>query len=189
MINHMNEYIVLINEQGEAIGVAPKLSSHHANTPLHSGFSCYVFNEAGDFLLTQRALHKKVWPSVWTNSVCGHRAPGEAVPVAIQRRLAYELGISVASEIELINSTYRYTTPAYNGIVEYKFCPLYIARTTQAPLLNLDEVAAYRWQSWERTSRQIADSAEAFSHWFLEQFQIVNAHPLLPRYTKANYGN
>lgn len=68
----MIEEIVLVDEAGSPIGVAEKFSSHHANTPLHLAFSCYVFNDLGEFLVTQRALSKKVWPGVWTNSVCGH---------------------------------------------------------------------------------------------------------------------
>ncbi|MEX0789777.1 MAG: NUDIX domain-containing protein, partial [Actinomycetota bacterium] len=66
------ELIVLVDEQGNPTGRAEKSSSHHLDTPLHLAFSCYVFDDRGRLLATRRANSKKVWPGVWTNSVCGH---------------------------------------------------------------------------------------------------------------------
>ena len=37
---------------------------HHARTPLHLAFSCYLFNQAGQFLLTRQAGSKCTRPGV-----------------------------------------------------------------------------------------------------------------------------
>ena len=55
----MKELVVLCDENGQSTGVAEKLGTHHADTPLHLAFSCYVFNDKGEFLVTQRALVKR----------------------------------------------------------------------------------------------------------------------------------
>src|SRR5688572_7220641 len=118
----MSELIVFVDENGKPTGeTGPKLESHTANTILHLAFSCYVFNDQGQFLITQRAHSKKVWPDVWTNSVCGHPGPGEDMVDAIRRRLLYELGMTVKS-FEVVLPNYRYTTPPYNAIIENEFC-------------------------------------------------------------------
>lgn len=179
------EQIVLLNEQYQPIGVAPKLASHHANTPLHLAFSCYVFNQNGEFLLTQRAATKKVWPGVWTNSVCGHPAPNEDMGAAIQRRLDFELGMS-ATDFQPLLPNYRYKTEPFNGIIENEFCPVYIARATSDPKPNPDEVGDYKWINWEQLIQDLAISPKNYSYWFKDQVQHITsakpAHTLLLSY-------
>ena len=139
---------MLVDERGEPIGTAEKWSSHHADTPLHLAFSCYVFDARGSFLATRRALTKKVWPGVWTNSVCGHPAPGESFPDAIARRAGYELGMTVR-DVEVVLPDHIYRAPPFNGIVEYEFCPVFAARDASDPKPNPVEVDACAWMEWE----------------------------------------
>src|SRR5215471_3053088 len=141
------EQIVFVDENGTPSGeVGPKLESHTGNTRLHLAFSCYIFHRNDNkFLLTQRALAKKVWPGVWTNSVCGHPAPDEDLEDAVRRRAQFELGLKQLENLACVVPTYRYTTPPYNGIIENEFCPIFVAYTLEIPQPNTDEVEAYRW--------------------------------------------
>ncbi len=73
---------------------------------LHLAFSCWLFNEDGQLLVTRRSLSKKALPGVWTNSwlVCGHPQQGETTEEAIIRRCRFELGV----EITDLTSSIRY---------------------------------------------------------------------------------
>ncbi len=165
----MQELIVLVNEDNQPIGTMPKLEAHNANTPLHLAFSCYVFNKEGEFLLTQRALSKKVFPGVWTNSCCGHPGPGEQLEDALRRRLKYELGL-VPQKLELVLPHFRYRAEM-DGIVENEICPVYIVKVNTEPQRNPEEVEAYRWIPWEDFVKVIEKNPKGYSEWCVLQVE------------------
>jgi isopentenyl-diphosphate Delta-isomerase len=167
------EQIVFVHENGTPTGeTGPKLASHTAATKLHLAFSCYIFRRSDKALLvTQRALAKKVWPGVWTNSVCGHPAPGETVEDAIRRRTAYELGINTLDGMRVILPAYHYTTPPYNGIIENEFCPVYAALTDEEPVSNPEEVEAYMWLSWPAYAHKLQEEPDIMSYWAKDQYR------------------
>lgn len=145
----MADTIYYVDKHDNPTGdIAEKYSAHSSDTKMHAAFSCYVFQNDGKFLVTKRADIKKVWPSVWTNSVCGHPAPHESREDAIHRRLSEELGMQ-AGEVEVILPKYIYKTPPYKGIIENEFCPVFIAKADMDPVPNPDEVSDWKWMTWD----------------------------------------
>jgi isopentenyl-diphosphate delta-isomerase len=169
-----DEQIVLLDEAGTAIGTAPKAESHHRATPYHLAFSSYLVDEAGRVLITQRAHHKATWPSVWTNSCCGHPAPGEGLRRAVLRRLGDELGMELGAEgFTLILPEFSYRAEMDNGVIEFERCPVVRVRvsTPEAARVrpNPDEVAAAEWRGWDECL-ELAGRPEA-SPWYRLQIE------------------
>jgi isopentenyl-diphosphate delta-isomerase len=158
------EEIVVLNEQGEAVGTLPKVPAHNLHTPLHLAFSCYVFNSAGEFLLTRRAWSKKTWPGVWTNSCCGHPAPAEPIDDAVRRRLDQELGVSAVS-LDLALPDFRYRALMTNGIVENELCPVFRAVVDREPAPDEREVAETRWVPWGEFLNTVTSGSLEVSPW------------------------
>jgi len=94
-----HEHVILVNDLEEIIGTQEKYAAHTSHTPLHLAFSCWLFNDKGECLVTRRAMSKKAWPGVWTNSVCGHPQQGETSEQAMIRRCRYEVGVESAGII------------------------------------------------------------------------------------------
>ncbi|MGW9367009.1 isopentenyl-diphosphate Delta-isomerase, partial [Streptomyces albidoflavus] len=106
----------LVDEDGNTIGTAEKLSAHQAPGRLHRAFSVFLFDERGRLLLQQRALGKYHSPGVWSNTCCGHPYPGEAPFAAAGRRAVQELGVAPARGGEAATELNTHQDP-FSGLV------------------------------------------------------------------------
>lgn len=168
-----DEFVVLLDEAGRAVGTADKATVHHADTPLHLGFSCYLFDADGRVLLTRRALSKRTWPGVWTNSFCGHPAPGEEPSAAVIRRAEQELGVAVTDPVCVLPD-FRYRAVAADGTVENEICPVFVART-ESPIEPVPtETMDFRWVDWGEL-RTAARLPWALSPWAVTQIPLLEA--------------
>ena len=140
----MTELVVLAAEDGTAVGTAPKAIVHTTDTPLHFAFSCYAVDGRGRTLVTRRSLAKRTWPGVWTNTCCGHPAPGESLEDAVARRMRDELALEVEG-LRPALPDFRYRAVASDGIVENEICPVFVARVHGDPVPDPDEVAEWAW--------------------------------------------
>ena len=168
------ESVVLVDEAGRAVGTAGKVAVHHDQTPLHLAFSCYLFNEAGQFLLTRRAASKPTFPGVWTNTCCGHPRPGESLPGSVLRRLRDELGIG-AAKLTLVLPRFRYRARMDNGVMENEVCPVYAAHADLPPDPDPAEVAETRWVDWAEFCAAVRDGRQAVSPWCAMQLAELTA--------------
>ena len=168
------EVVVLLDEQGRAIGTMPKAQAHHTDTPLHLAFSTYVVDDDGRLLLTRRALGKRTFPGVWTNTVCGHTAPAEDLAEAAVRRADQELGLRL-EDVRLVLPRFRYRAEM-DGVVENEMCPVLVARAGGDHLaLDPDEVDDARWESWADLSAAVLDGTRRVSPWCAEQVEQLHA--------------
>lgn len=162
------ELVVLLSPDGEPVGAADKATVHTADTPLHLAFSSYLFGPDGRLLLTQRALSKTAWPGVWTNSCCGHPAPGEAPEDAVRRRIGEELRLAV-TDLRLVLPEFAYRAVDASGVVENEVCPVWFGRVDGDPDPDPAEVAAWRWVDWP-----VADRT-GLSPWAVLQLEALGA--------------
>ena len=171
------EQVVLLDEGGHAVGAAAKAGVHHAETPLHLAFSCYVFDGHGRFLLTRRAASKKTWPAVWTNSCCGHPGPGEPFADAVRRRVRQELGLDLDSP-RLVLPGFRYRAVMPDGVVENEMCPVLVATTEQSPQPDPSEVDDLAWLDWDAFHADVVAGRAEVSPWCVQQVTALGTDPL-----------
>ncbi|MEY2505221.1 MAG: isopentenyl-diphosphate Delta-isomerase [Verrucomicrobiota bacterium] len=171
------EQVVLLDEDGRAVGVADKSTVHHQDTPLHLAFSCYVFDGAGSVLLTRRATHKPTWPGVWTNSFCGHPGPGEDLTEAVRRRAGQELGVGI-DDVRLLLPAFRYRAVMPDGVVENEMCPVFVATTSDPVQADAAEVDSFEWVDWKAFRASVLAGERDVSPWCVEQVQALPEDPV-----------
>lgn len=162
------EQVVLLDPQFQPIGTAPKATVHTTDTPLHLAFSCWVVDDHGRVLLTRRALSKKTWPGVWTNSFCGHPAPGEEFPDAITRRACQELGLQITDLREVLPQ-FSYRAVDASGVVENEFCPVWVARAASELDPQSSEIAETTWVDPAELLTAARGLPRVFSPWLVEE--------------------
>ncbi|MFT4396638.1 isopentenyl-diphosphate Delta-isomerase [Gordonia lacunae] len=187
-----NDSVVLADADGRPCGTADREGVHGFDTPLHFAFSCHLVVD-GRILMTRRALSKRSWPGVWTNSFCGHPRPGEDVVDAVHRYARRELGIEVA-DVRCILPDFRYRAVDASGIVENEICPVFVARPLGEPRPAPDEVAEHVWAEVDDVWSLVARTPWAVSPWFVEQVRqlpapdhgsVYDTHPVMSRVSNS----
>lgn len=172
------DLVVLTDEAGGQIGVADRTTVHTEDTPLHLAFSCHVVNDDGAMLMTRRALTKRTWPGVWTNSFCGHPRPDEPTTDAIHRYAPRELGFGVA-DLRCVLPDFRYRAVDASGVVENEICPVFRARPVGEVRPAADEVAEHQWADVDDVFAAVQRAPWAFSPWFVSQLSQLTPDDLL----------
>jgi isopentenyl-diphosphate delta-isomerase len=167
-LHDTDDLVVLLDEAGTPIGTAPRATVHTTDTPLHLAFSCHLRDASGRTLVTRRALGKRTWPGVWTNSFCGHPRPGETFEDAVRRHAQHELGLTVEG-IEPLLPDFRYRAVDAAGIVENEVCPVFTAVASTEPMPHPDEVAEHRWVEVADVLSVVERAPWALSPWLVEQ--------------------
>lgn len=156
------ELVILVDENDNKIGLMPKMEAHE-KAVLHRAFSVFVFNDKNELMLQQRALHKYHSPGLWTNTCCSHQRDGESNIEAGTRRLQEEMGFTVPLEESI---SFIYKAPFDNGLTEHELDHILIGHSEQEPVINKDEVAAWKWMNLEKVKQDIGSHPELYTAWF-----------------------
>ncbi|MGO1284815.1 MAG: isopentenyl-diphosphate Delta-isomerase [Brachybacterium sp.] len=167
------DHVILLDEDGTSRGLAPRATVHTATTPLHLAFSCHLMRADGKVLLTRRALSKRTWPGVWTNSFCGHPRQGESMEQALARHAGHELGIGIHSISEALPD-FRYRAVDASGVVENEICPVFVAETDEEPRPDPAEVAELRWVHPQELHALVELSPWTLSPWAVAQLPALH---------------
>ena len=168
----MEEYVVLVNETDTQIGIMEKMAAHIVPR-LHRAFSIFIFNSKGELLLQQRALSKYHSPGLWTNTCCSHPRNGESVDKAAERRLLEEMGLQCPMH-EVF--TFIYKAPVGLGLVEHEYDHVFFGQCDDAPVINTEEVASWKYMSLDDIAADMKAHPECYTEWFKISFDEVRKH-------------
>lgn len=136
--------VELVDEQGRAIGSCPVAQAHTAPGRLHRAFSVLLVDAEGRVLMQRRAAVKTRFPLLWTNTCCGHPAPGQPVAAAAVVRLAEELGIR--AELHEIGEFRYQAADRATGRVEHEWDHVLVGRFEgDPPAPDPAEIAEHSW--------------------------------------------
>jgi isopentenyl-diphosphate delta-isomerase len=156
------EQVILVDENDKAIGEMNKLAAHQQGK-LHRAFSVLLFNTSGQMLLQQRAASKYHSPLLWSNACCSHPKPGEEMIDAVNRRLIEEIGIQSQTDF---SHRFHYKIEFENGLVEHELDHVFIGTTDLVPIVNPDEVEAFRYIELNTLRNDMKQHPDQYTFWF-----------------------
>jgi len=158
----MDEYVVLVNEQDEEMGVREKRQAHVEGV-LHRAFSVFLFDEEGALLLQQRHPDKYHSGGLWSNTCCSHPRPGEPVAAAAHRRLREEMGITCGLHRAF---GFVYRSALDHGLYEHEYDHVFVGYYRGTPSPDPTEVVAWRWAEADALRREILERPDQYTYWF-----------------------
>lgn len=166
------EYVILVNEKDQEIGLMPKLEAHQ-KAVLHRAFSVFIFNSENELMLQQRASNKYHSPNLWTNTCCSHQRSGESNIQAGTRRLYEEMGFTTSlKEI----TSFIYKAPFDNGLTEHELDHIMVGYYNEDPVINSDEVEDWKWMKIEDVKKDISLNPDLYTAWFKIIFKNFYNH-------------
>ncbi len=178
IVSSDSEPLILVDSQDRELGYLDKAACHDGDGRLHRAFSVFIFNGRGELLMQKRAPDKRLWPMYWSNSCCSHPRRGEAMEIAVRRRVEQELGFG-ANELQALRFVYKFEYQASFGASgsEHELCSVYLAHATREPVVNTTEIDEWAWLTPNELSRRLHSRPQDHTPWLhLEWAELQGSH-------------
>ena len=167
-----NEYLILVDENDEPIGIGEKVDCHLPNGKLHRAFTALIFDKDGKLLLTRRSPSKMLWPGDWDGTVASHPRQTENFVSSAERRLPEEIGIKCKMEYLF---KFEYHVPYKDIGSENEICGTVLGIIDQSSEFKLveDEITETKWISAIELKDELEKNPEIYCPWMLLALHLL----------------
>lgn len=143
----MDEYIDILNENGQPKGVKVLKSEAHQKGLFHASVHIWFYTEKNELLFQQRKADKDTFPNLWDVSVAGHINFEETPINAAVRETEEEIGLKIKTSDLRNIGTSKHKIKHPNGIIDHELHHIFICKLDQDITrlkLQKSEVAAIK---------------------------------------------
>jgi isopentenyl-diphosphate delta-isomerase len=160
------EYLILVDENDNAIGSEEKVKCHLPNGKLHRAFTALLFDKNGKLVLTKRAAEKMLWPRIWDGTVASHPRKSETYVSSAERRMPEEVGISCKLDYLF---KFEYHVPYKDVGSENEICGTMIGIIDDSTKFRVieDEIDEIKLISANELLSDITSNPETYCPWML----------------------
>jgi isopentenyldiphosphate isomerase len=164
VISEVEEWLPLVNEQGEIIGKAPRSVCHRGEKLLHPVVHLHVLNNQKHVYLQKRPLNKLVQPGKWDTAVGGHISAGETLETALKREAWEEIGLQ--NFAARLVKTYR-----WDSDIESELVYVFVSHDFKSIHLHSEEVEEGRFWTPKQIESNIGE--DIFTPNFEHEYQLL----------------
>jgi isopentenyldiphosphate isomerase len=158
------EWVPLVDEQGNVTGQAPRSQVHNGSKLLHPVVHLHVINHKKALLLQKRPESKLIQPGKWDTAVGGHISAGETLEVSLQREAYEEIGLKDFSA--KLQKTY-----VWESEVEKELIYLFTTHDFKNYHIHSDEVDEARFWTRKQIEKNIDNNI--FTPNFIQEFNLL----------------
>jgi len=161
-----NEYVILVDENDNPIGLEEKVKCHLPNGKLHRAFTALLFDKNGRLVITRRAKEKMLWPEDWDGTVASHPREGETYTSSAERRMPEEVGIFCKMDYLM---KFEYHVPYKNVGSENEICGTLIGIVDESTKFKMveGEIDKIKWISAYELLSEIKNNPKIYCPWML----------------------
>jgi len=162
------EWLPLVDEQGNVLGKAPRSACHSDKSLLHPVVHVHFFDEQGRIFLQKRPENKETQPGKWDTAVGGHISAGETLEQGLQKEVREEIGITQA-DYQFIKHY------VWESDIERELVYLFFAKTNQNIKINREELADGKFWTLDKVKNQLEKGI------FTPNFEYEFINEILPK--------
>lgn len=175
----MKNYVILVNEQDESLGIEEKLKAHQ-HGHLHRAFSVMLYRKTIknnqltiEFLFQKRSESKYHSAGKWSNTCCSHASPHETIEQSVKRRLQEEIGIQKINVHFLEKILYNLNLE--DGFIEHELDYIFIGEIQDEKeiSLNPEEVCDFKWITLNKWKCEFQNYPDLFTMWLPYVIDII----------------
>ncbi len=160
------EYVVLVDEKDNKIGLEEKIKCHLPNGKLHRAFIALLFDANGKLVVTKRSSSKMLWPGDWDGTFASHPRETETYVTSAERRVPEELGILCKMDYLM---KFEYHIPYKDIGSENEICGTLIGLVDNLSNLKIieNEISEVRYISANELKQDLKENPEIYCPWML----------------------
>ena len=180
----VEEFVILVDENDNEIGVEEKVKCHLPQGKLHRAFTALLFDINGNLVLTKRAKEKMLWPGDWDGTFASHPRKSETYVSSGERRMPEELGIE--GKLDYLNK-FEYHVNYKEVGSENEICGTLVGTIEKSTKLKeiQGEIDEIKWISPKDLMSDLVSKPQKYCPWMLiALFFLEKSEKNLNNYTK-----
>lgn len=167
------EFLDILNEKGEALGVKKSREEAHEKGYWHRVVHIWIMNSKGQILIQKRSAKKISDPNLWAISCEGHVSAGASVVESVLKELDEELGLTFKEADLRFLFEYSFKSVINNGTyLGNHFVSVYLIKADlelNDIQLQEDEVSEVKWIEAGKLKEKLANKDAEFKSYSQEQ--------------------
>ena len=162
----VEEYLVLVDENDNKIGLEEKVKCHIPNGKLHRAFTALLFDKKSKLVITKRSSSKILWSGDWDGTFASHPTNTETYVSSAERRMPEELGIPCKMDYLM---KFEYHIPYKDVGSENEICGTLMGIVENLSNFKIveDEISEVKFISANELKQELEKNPQIFCPWML----------------------